>query len=65
MKLTVNQIFKKAEQEIKKSNFKNAIYFYKSISKIEPLNFNAYKLTATLPAPAKPPNKEVTRFAKP
>ena len=42
MKLTVNQIFKKAEQEIKKSNFKNAIYFYKSISKIEPLNFNAY-----------------------
>ena len=42
MKLTVSQIFKEAEQEIKKSNFKKAINFYKSILKMEPLNYNAH-----------------------
>ena len=42
MKLTVKQIFENAEQEIKKSNFKKAIYYYKLIIKIEPINYFAY-----------------------
>ena len=42
MKLTVKQIFENAEQEIRKSNFKKAIDYYKLIIGIEPINYSAY-----------------------
>tara|TARA_B100001287_G_C22629956_1_gene504587 strand:+ start:95 stop:1249 length:1155 start_codon:yes stop_codon:yes gene_type:complete len=44
MKLTINQIFQNADNEIKNSNFKKGIEYYKLILKIEPNNHNAYML---------------------
>ena len=42
LKLTVQQIFQNAKQEILKSNFNRAIDDYKLIIKIEPNNYTAY-----------------------
>ena len=44
MKLTINQIFQNADQEIKKTNFRKAIQYYNLILKKEPNNQNAYIL---------------------